>query len=79
MSRISTLTTLLLVLLYTVSLPQEALAYLDPGSGSMMLQLLLGGVVGVLAILKLYWNTFTGLFRRKKNQDYSTPPFEVDK
>jgi len=79
MSRISTLTTLLLVLLYSVSLPQEALAYLDPGSGSMMLQLLLGGVVGILAILKLYWNTFTGLFRRKNHQDNSTPPFEVDK
>ena len=79
MSRLSTRPTLLLVLLYSVSLPQEALAYLDPGSGSMMLQLLLGGVVGVLAILKLYWNTFTGLFRRKKNRDNSTPPFEADK
>jgi hypothetical protein len=79
MSRISTLTTLLLVLLYSVSLTEEALAYLDPGSGSMMLQLLLGGIVGVAAILKLYWNSFTGLFWRKKHQDNSTPPFEVDK
>ncbi|HXV84976.1 MAG TPA: hypothetical protein VEG60_34460 [Candidatus Binatia bacterium] len=79
MSRRPTLTTFFLVLVYTVSLPQEALAYLDPGSGSMMLQLLLGGVVGVLAILKLYWNTFAGLFRRKRRQEDSTPPFEVEK
>ena len=79
MSRVSIITTFFFVLVYGISLPQEALAYLDPGSGSMMLQLLLGGVVGVLAILKLYWNTFTGLFRRKKNRDNSTPPFEADK
>jgi hypothetical protein len=64
---------------YGISLPQEALAYLDPGSGSMMLQLLLGGIVGVAAILKLYWNSFTGLFRRKKHQNNSTAPLETDK
>jgi hypothetical protein len=63
------MTTFFLVLVYTVSLPQEALAYLDPGSGSMMLQLLLGGVVGIAAILKLYWNAIAGLFRRKKHQN----------
>ena len=31
------------------------LAYLDPGAGSMVLQALLGGVAGVLVLLKLYW------------------------
>jgi hypothetical protein len=67
-----------LILLYVTGFAKEALAYLDPGSGSMMLQLLLGGVVGVAAILKLYWNSFTGLFRRKKQRDGSTP-LEVDK
>ncbi len=30
-------------------------AYLDPGTGSMMLQVLLGGIVGALAIVRLYW------------------------
>jgi hypothetical protein len=33
-------------------------AYLDPGTGSMVLQLVLGGVVGLLAIAKLYWRRF---------------------
>jgi hypothetical protein len=37
-------------------------AYLDPGSGSMFLQLLLGGIAGVAVILKLFWRKFTGLF-----------------
>lgn len=30
-------------------------AYLDPGSGSMLVQLLLGGVAGVLVIINLLW------------------------
>jgi hypothetical protein len=30
-------------------------AYLDPGTGSMILQLLLGGVAGLLLAGKLYW------------------------
>ena len=71
MGRISTMTTFFLVLVYNLSLTEEALAYLDPGSGSMMLQLLLGGVVGIAAILKLYWNSFADLFRRKKHQNDS--------
>ena len=35
---------------------QPAFAYLDPGTGSMILQLLLGGVAGALVIGKLYWH-----------------------
>ena len=40
-------------------------AYLDPGSGSMLLQLLLGGVAAVGVIARLYWNRLVALFRRK--------------
>jgi len=32
-----------------------AQAYIDPGTGGMLLQLLLGGVAGALVIGKLYW------------------------
>jgi Zn-dependent protease with chaperone function len=32
-----------------------AWAYLDPGTGSMMLQVLLGGIAGALVVGKLYW------------------------
>jgi hypothetical protein len=31
-------------------------AYLDPGSGSMLVQLLLGGVAGAAVIVKLGWH-----------------------
>lgn len=46
---------------------RAAYAYLDPGSGSMFLQLVLGGVAGVGLILKLYWRkllSFLGLRAR---------------
>jgi len=35
--------------------PDPAWAYLDPGSGSMLLQVLLGGVAGAVVLLRLYW------------------------
>ena len=36
------------------------LAYLDPGSGSMILQIIAGGVAAVAVTAKLYWNRILG-------------------
>jgi len=47
---------------------QPALAYLDPGTGSMVLQLLLGGIAGVIVIVKMYWERVATLFRRKPHK-----------
>ena len=38
--------------------PTPAHAYLDPGPGSMILQILLGGAAGVFVIVGLYWQRF---------------------
>ena len=35
-----------------------AFAYIDPGSGGMMMQLLLGGAAGVVVLARLYWRRF---------------------
>ena len=43
-------------------------AYLDPGSGSMLVQLLLGGVAGAAVIIKLGWERFRDMFRRFASQ-----------
>jgi hypothetical protein len=40
-------------------------AYLDPNTGSMALQLLIAGVVGVLATLRLYWDRMRTFFLRR--------------
>ena len=39
----------------------SAHAYLDPGTGSILLQVLLGGAAGVAIVGKLYWHKFLGL------------------
>ena len=52
-----------LALWLVLEVPVEA--YLDPGSGSMLLQILLGGFAAVGVIAKLYWNRVTSLFSRK--------------
>ena len=40
-------------------LERPVAAYLDPGTGSMLLQALLGGVAAVGVIAKLYWRRVT--------------------
>lgn len=48
-----------------VILPSEAHAYLDAGTGGMLLQLLLGGFAIAGAGVKIYWNKITSCFKRK--------------
>ena len=40
---------------------RTAYAYMDPGSGSMFLQLVLGGAAGIGLIVKLYWRKLLSL------------------
>ena len=46
---------------------RPAFAYIDPGSGGMMMQLLLGGVAGVVVLARLYWQRFTAFIGIKRN------------
>ncbi len=45
-------------------LDHAAHAYLDPGSGSILLQLLLGGFAGAAMVVKLYWHRLKAFFQR---------------
>lgn len=54
-----------------IGFDSTAYAYLDPGTGSMILQLLLGGVAGSLVVIKLYWLKIKGFFS-------SQPPKETE-
>ena len=50
------------------------LAYLDPSAGSMMLQIILGGVAGLAIALKLFWAKILlalGIGRNKANPEAS--------
>lgn len=49
-----------------VLLPPPAQAqYLDPGAGSIILQVVVAVVIGVAATLKLYWGKVTGIVSRR--------------
>jgi len=77
MPKISSRVLITTMFLYIIGVPGDALAYLDPGSGSIILQLLLGGIAGVVMVLKLYWESLVGLFRRKKREQGDIPRSEL--
>ena len=50
-------------------------AYLDPGSGSFLIQLLIAGLVGAGFLIKVYWKKIKGLFTRlTAKQSDDNPP-----
>ncbi|MCP5184161.1 MAG: hypothetical protein H6993_09375 [Pseudomonadales bacterium] len=50
-------------------LAQPSYAYLDPGTGSALIQGLIATVAAVGVTLKLYWHRFVGLFSRSDAGD----------
>ena len=55
------------------------IGYLDPGAGSMFLQVILAGALGVSLTIKTYWKRIISFFRRDKNGGGATadlPPTE---
>jgi len=52
----------------------SAHAYLDPGTGSMMLQVILGGIAAVGVAIKLYWHKLRiaiGLGKKDESEEES--------
>jgi hypothetical protein len=60
--------TVALSLLLLGSTTGTAHAYLDAGTGSMILQLLLGGVAGAALVGKLYWHRFLVMLGVRKDE-----------
>ena len=56
--------TVLLLLMFT-----DAVAYLDPGTGSMLLQVILGGIAAIGVAIKLYWHRLRATFGMAKKAD----------
>ena len=46
----------------------NSLAYLDPGTGSMLAQLLVGGAAAAMVGAKLYWGRLMRLLRIRKDE-----------
>lgn len=64
---------LIAVVLFAIVPAQPAHAYLDPGTGSLVFQLLIGAVLGGIVTIKMYWvrikETFGNFFSKDKNVD----------
>ena len=55
----------------------DVLAYLDPGSGSMILQVLAGGLAAIAVTAKLYWGRLLKFLRIRKDEE-ETPQQQAD-
>ncbi len=49
----------------TVTLTSPAFAYLDPATGSMILQGLIGAIAASIAVISIYYHRFKAFFFRK--------------
>jgi hypothetical protein len=47
-----------------IALTGPAYAYIDPGSGGYILQLLIGAFLGASAAIAIFWRRIVGFFRR---------------
>tara|TARA_Y100000590_G_C15638218_1_gene983867 strand:+ start:79 stop:270 length:192 start_codon:yes stop_codon:yes gene_type:complete len=55
---------LFVVFISSTFLISDAYAYIDPGSGSLILQMILGALVGVGIAIKVYWFKLKEKFSR---------------
>ena len=47
--------------------------YLDPGSGSVILQAIVGGFAAIAVTGKLWWRRVTGIFKRDSDEETPAP------
>jgi hypothetical protein len=62
----------LLAVLASLFLVREAHAYLDPGAGSYILQILIAGLFGALFMLKVFWGRVVGFFGKGSSESEVT-------
>jgi hypothetical protein len=68
------LTSCLLVIILIFGFPSSTHAYLDPGTGSYIFQLILAAIVGLGFVVKIYWKRirafFTGMFSKATDANH---------
>jgi hypothetical protein len=50
------------------------LAYIDPASGSMLLQIILGGAAAVAVAVKMWWRRVLTILRIRKPEEDAVEP-----
>ena len=70
----SSVSGLFAIAIVLVLISDTAFAYLDPGTGSILLQGLIAAVAAGLATAKFWWHRFLGLFSRAKETETDSSP-----
>ncbi len=60
---------LIMVFTLLLILPAPSFAYLDPATGSMIIQGIIGAVAGLLVAVRLYWQKIKSFFSHTKQSD----------
>ncbi len=62
-----------LIMFYLILIPRLLYAYLDPGTGSYILQVIIAALLGVAFTIKIYWKKlksfFSSLFSKRTGKD----------
>ena len=56
----------------------KPLMYLDPGSGSFIIQMLLAGLLGIAVAIRIYWKKIVAFFRKGKAGDVQDELDQMD-
>ena len=56
----------------------KPLMYLDPGSGSFIIQMLLAGLLGIAVAVRIYWKKIVKFFQKNKGGDVQEELDEMD-
>lgn len=56
----------------------KPLMYLDPGSGSFIIQMLLAGLVGIAVAVRIYWKKIVKFFQKNKGGGVQEELDEMD-
>ncbi len=62
----------LLIIAFTFIVTNPVYAYLDPGTGSIILQGLIGGIAAGLAVIGIYWQKVKSFFSGKNTSHAAT-------
>ena len=59
----------LLLIVLVLASPQPLDAYIDPGAGSYLVQILVVGLLGASFVVKRFWGNIVAVFRRSESPD----------
>lgn len=67
-NRLPFLTLMITATVLLMSMSEPAYAYLDPGTGSILIQGLLAAIAGAAMTIKLYWRRIVQIFSSKSKE-----------